>query len=61
MPFNQRQIAEIAAEIAADSTETETAPKLATEPTPTKPKKSKLKLQQEFMKEIIADRKYINN
>ena len=40
---------------------TEPAPKLATEATLTKHKKSKLKLQQEYMKEIIADKKYIND
>ena len=40
---------------------TEPTPKPATEPTPTKHKKSKLKLQQEFMNEIIADEKNINN
>ena len=41
-----------------------TEPEVITEPaeaTPTKHKKSKLKLQQEFMNEIIADKKDINN
>ena len=37
----------------------ETTPELATEPT--KQKKSKLKLQQEFMNEIIADEKDISD
>ena len=40
---------------------TEPAPKPATETTPTKHKKSKLKLQQNFINEIIADEKDINN
>ena len=35
--------------------------KPAIEPTPTKHKKSKSKLQQEFMNEIIADKKDVNN
>ena len=40
---------------------TEPTPKLATEVTSIKDKKSKLKLQQEFMNEIIAGEKDINN
>ena len=40
---------------------TEPALKPATETTPTKHKKSKLKLQQNFINEIIADEKDINN
>ena len=55
---------EKAAEPAAEPTPkvaTEPTPKSATEPLPTEHKKSKLKLQQEFMNEIIVDEKYINN
>ena len=39
----------------------EKAAKSAAEETPTKHRTSKLKLQQEFMNEIIADKKDINN
>ena len=41
--------------------ETEPTPKPATEATPTKHNKSKFKLQQEFMNEIIADEKDVNS
>ena len=40
---------------------TEPTPKQATDATPTKHNKSKLKLQQAFMNEIIVDKKDINN
>ena len=40
---------------------TEPTPKPATEATPAKNKKSKLKLHQEFTNETIADEKDINN
>ena len=40
---------------------TRLTPKVATEPTPTKHQESKLKLEKEFMHEIIADEKDINN
>ena len=39
----------------------EPTPKVATEATPTYHKKSKLKLQREFMNEIVADEKDLNN
>ena len=48
--------AEPTPEVAAEQT-----PKPAIKATPTKRNKSRLKLQQEFMKEIIADKKDINN
>ena len=61
---SRESISEKSAEPAAEST-----PKVATEPTskvkteaiPTKLKKSRLKLKEEFMNEIIADEKDTNN
>ena len=55
---------EKAAELATEPTPkvaTELTPKQATDATPTKHNKSKLKLQQAFMNEIIVDKKDINN
>ena len=42
-------------------TTSEPTPEVATEATPTKQRKSKLKLQQKCINEIISDKKDINN
>ena len=44
-----------------EPTEAATEPEVATEATPTKHKKSKLKLRHEFMNEIIAGERDTNN